>query len=272
MVEVEKFSNLPKHMSLIKRATELLSKDKRVKGLFIAGSDKADEFSDIDYCIVATEEDIKSLKNERVEIANKIGNYKAESMSLFPNVYVVFYEEEVKFDFIYSSIPLTPRPRKALYTNLYDPEGYVKEMIEESSKLDYEINLDEFTHFVNHFFIGISYTVSKFLRGELWDAEDCIDWYRKKLIQFEDILAKRKREGYRRTEEKLDEKRLKKLSEMLVKELTREELFRTMDAVLEYFDLFLRDRIEQLNIFPYEDAKNMLEYYNRKKNEVLSGE
>ena len=83
------------------------------------------------------------------------------------------------------------------------------------------------------------------------------------------MLAQRKPENYRRLEQKLDEKRIKLLEQAIPKDLSREELFRTMDVILEYFDTYLKERIRILDLYPDEDAKRMLEYYQRKKKEIL---
>ncbi|MBY9001457.1 MAG: hypothetical protein KGD64_11105 [Candidatus Heimdallarchaeota archaeon] len=270
MYPVEKFTNLPKHQALIDKAVEVLKEDPRVKGIYISGSKKADEFSDIDCGILCTKEDFDSLKKNRLVTAKKIGAIKAESMSGFPSVYVVFYEQdEIKFDFSWEILPKEIRPDYAYVTNLYDPEGHIAAMIEKAWKLDWDINEAELGHYIKHFHIGISYTVLKLARGELWDAYDCVDYYRKYLVKFEDMLAQRKPENYRRLEQKLNEKQIKLLEKAIPKDLSKIELFRAMDIIFEYFDTFLKERIRILNLYPDKDAKNMLEYYHRKKKEIL---
>ena len=48
MFQTEKFKDLPQHQSLVDRACEILSKDSRVKALYLSGSLSADEYSDVD--------------------------------------------------------------------------------------------------------------------------------------------------------------------------------------------------------------------------------
>ena len=271
MYHVEKFDQLPLHQFLITRAAEVIISDSRVVGLHVGGSQSSDEFSDIDLGIFFNnQEDLDSFRNDRVEIAKKIGKFKAESMSGFPFVYVVFYEEEIKIDFAYSVIPDQPRPDKVHYTILYDPEGHLQKMQEESSKMKWEVDLADLKHRIKHYQMGISYTVGKICRGELWDALDCIDYYRKYLVKFEDSFALRKQENYRRLEKKLDKERLIVLDKTLVSELNRENLFKGMDAIFEYFDRFLKVRFQELGIFPEQFAENMKEYYERMKMETLA--
>ncbi len=271
MFQVEKFRDLPKHQSLIDRAVTNLKEDPRVKGVYIGGSSQADEYSDVDLSIFSeTAEERDSLKEDRLKIAQKVGKIKAESMSVFPTVYVVFYEEEeVKVDYVFNTLPPENRPDKINVAILYDPEGHLEKMKEECKKLKWEIDNDYLAHKIKHFHIGISYTVLKFLRGELWDGLDCIDFYRKYLIEFEDSFALRKRENYRRIEQKLNSERLEVLDKTLVSELTSINLFTGMDAILEYMDRFLKEKFQKLGIFPEEDAARMREYYERKKRELM---
>jgi len=271
MYKVEKFNNLPDHQSLIDRIEDILIKDPRVKGLYIGGSKRADEFSDIDLIIwFNNEEDRESMKKDRLKIAEQIGEIKAESMSVFPYVYVVFYEkEEIKVDYCWVVFPAENRADRAHVDILYDPEGHLKKMKEESWQLDWDIDEDELKHKVKHYHIGISYTVLKISRGELWDAQDCIDFYRKYLMEFEDIIAQRKRENYRRLEEKLGPEKLKKFNETLVREISKKEMFRAMDAVFDYFNTYLKETIEVLNAFPYEQAEKMYGYYEKMKKNIL---
>lgn len=51
--------------------------------------------------------------------------------------------------------------------------------------------------------------------------------------------------------------------------MTRENLFKGMDAILEYLDRFLKEKFQNLGIFPEDEATRMREYYERKKKEVL---
>lgn len=271
MYQIEKFKNLPKHQSLIERAAKVLTEDSRVRGIYVGGSQSADEFSDVDLSIICkNEEDRESLKKDRLKIAQEVGKLKAESMSVFPYVYVTFYEEEeVKVDYSFSIVPPELRPDKVNVTIIYDPDGYLEKMVENCKKLKWELELDDLAHKIKHFHLGISYTVSKFLRGELWDGLDCVDFYRKYLVEFEDAFAQRKKENYRRIEQKLDSERLKVFDKTLFSELTRENLFKGMDAILEYLDRFLKEKFQNLRIFPEEEATRMREFYERKKKEFL---
>ena len=274
MYDVPKFSNLPKHQSLTTRACEILSKDSRVKAIYVGGSQSADEYSDVDLTILCQEEDLESILIDRYKIAEEVGEIKCAAVPpVSDRMLVVFYEEEeVKVDFIYNKIPLDLRPDRAYMDILHDPEGHLKEVAEKSKKLDWDIDLDFLKNRVTHHFLGLSYTVSKFGRGELWDGHDCIEWYRRNILTFEHILAKRKREGYRRLEQRLDANRQQLFNQTLVKEITRKELFRAMDVINLYVETFLKKPLQELGVFDEVSEKRMTEYYERMKKQLLEKE
>ena len=267
----KRYANQSKHERLVSKAVQLLIKDKRVKGLYLSGSTRTDEYSDIDLTILSTEEDRESLEKDRLKIASQLGEIKAEAMSLIPHTYVVFYHrDEIKFDFNFHAIPERNRPDKANIEILYDPTGQLYRLVEESAKMTWTIDSDELTNIIRHFYIVISYTISKIARGELWESRDCIEYYRQLLISFEDMHAKRKREGYRRLEQKLSAEKLRLLEQTIPRELTRSEVFRSFDAIFKYFDTFIKERLIEMDIFPTRYATSMMEFYRRKKKEILN--
>jgi hypothetical protein len=266
----KRYANQPKHRKLISKAVKNLIEDQRVKGLYLSGSVKTDEHSDIDLTILSTEQDRESLEKERLKIASQIGEIKAEAVSQFPHTYVVFYDpEELKFDFNFHVLPEQARPDKAKIDVIYDPTGHLHKTVEESAKIEWTADMDDLNNRIKHFYVVISYTISKIARGELWESRDCVEYYRQLLLLFEDILAKRKREGYRRLEQKLSAEKLLLLEQAIPRGLTPKEIFSSLDKIFEYFDTFLKGKFVDMSIFPTEYATEMMKYYHRKKKEVL---
>ena len=85
----------------------------------------------------------------------------------------------------------------------------------------------------------------------------------------EDILAKRKRAGYRRLKQKLSAEKLALLEQTVPRGLAPKEIFSSLDEIFEYFDTFLKGKFVEMSIFPTECATEMMKYYYRKKKEVL---
>jgi hypothetical protein len=84
------------------------------------------------------------------------------------------------------------------------------------------------------------------------------------------MLAKRKREGYRRLEQKLSAEKLALLEQTIPRELTRSEVFRSLDTIFKYFDTYVKERLVEMGIFPARYATRMMEFYHRKKREILN--
>jgi hypothetical protein len=270
VLNIKRFVGQPKLRQLISKAVEILIKDQRVKGMYLSGSPKTVEHSDIDLMILSTKEDRESLEKDRLKIASQVGEIKAEAMALVPHTYVVFYHpEEIKFDYCFHAFPEKIRPDKAEIDIVYDPAGHLHQLVEESSKKEWTIDLDNLNNRIRHFYVAIGYTIGKIARGELWESRDCVEFYRQILITFEDILAERKRENYRRLEQKLSDEKLTLLVQTIPRNLTRAEIFRSLDKIFEYFDTFLKEQFLKMNVFPIEYATGVTEYYNRKKSEIL---
>jgi hypothetical protein len=134
--------------------------------------------------------------------------------------------------------------------------------------MTWAVDPDDLNNIIRHF-VAISYTISKIARGELWESRDCVEYYRQILISFEDMLAERKREGYRRPEQKLSAQKLALLEQTIPKKLTPGEVFRSLDGIFKYSSIYLKGRFVEMSVFPTEYATRMMEFYHRKKKEIL---
>lgn len=267
---LRRFRDQPVHMGLLMRAADALKEDERVLGLYVSGNPDTDEFSDVDLMIVSKREDIRSLEEDRYMIASKVGEIRSEAMALVPHTYVVNYEEGVKMDYCFHVYPERPRPDKAYIDIIYDPTGHLAELMEASKGLSWDIDLDELRNRVQHYYVTFSYTVAKLERGELWDARDCVEFYRNTMITLESILAKRKKEGYRRIEQKLPREKLAHLEDTIPQDLSRPELVRCIDSCRSYFNKYLKDKLVALGLHPDTYAETMNQYYEEGKKRVLS--
>ena len=272
MYKVAKFSNLPQHQALLGKVAKILCEDTRVLGLYVYGSPMADEYSDIDIKIFfSSDEQRDSFRNDIETIIQRIGKVKVGTIyDRSEYMYLaVFDPEEIKVDISLTIIYKDGNPFEYPADILYDPEGHLEKMISEAPKfkVDFDdVNLERRTKM---FYVGLNYVITKIERGELWKVFHVLDVYRKAMIQDEDILAHRLQLDYLDVEKNLDEERIAVLNKTLIAELTVENAFLAMDAIFEYWDRFLVEKIRNLGLFPEEYAKNMTEYYERKKREIL---
>ncbi len=269
MYTIEKFANLPKHQSLLDRAVKVYTEDPRVIGLYVHGSQDADEYSDIDISLFFRNwEDILSYVKEVAEITQRIGDIKAETW--YGDMYLAIFDpEEIQIDIDFVVIYKDGNPYEYPVDILYDPEGHLEKMVKSAPKLTVEIDKKDLENRIKETYLGLNFTCKKIYRGSFWAVFHVLDLYRRGMVYFEDTFAQRKLRDYRYVEKNLDEERLAVLNKTLITELTRENLFKAMDAFFEYIDRFLKAKFQELGIFPEEYAKNMLEYYERKKKEIL---
>jgi hypothetical protein len=233
--------------------------------LFLSGSPLTDEYSDVDLMVLSTREDRDSLEKEIFKIASKVGKVRAEIMGR-PHTYVVVYEPHgIKLDYALHYLPEKPRPDKASVEILYDPDGIIAKLVENSAKLKWDIDINALRHHVKHIFVALAYFVSKVERGELWEARDTIEWYRNKLVLIEHILAERKPEGYRHLEIKLTSEKRETLEKTITQHLAKDEIYRNMDAILNYFQCYLQPTVEKLAGYPETYAEKMINHYHSKK-------
>ena len=268
-MNLTRFREQPVHRYLLSKAVELLREDPRVEGLYVSGSPHTDDYSDIDLMILSSEENRRSLEAEKREIASQVGELMAEAMAMVPHTYVVVYRPGVKMDYCFHLCPENPRPDKALIDIVYDPKDHLAELVAKSREMTWEIDVDELRNRVQHYYVTFSYTVAKLERGELWEARDCAEYHRQILITFEDILARRKGEGYRRLEQKLSQEKLALLRRTIPTDVTRRELARCIDLCREYFDTKLKHRLSELGAHPDAYAENMTALYEEGRSRVL---
>jgi hypothetical protein len=272
MYSIKKFANLSNHQSLLNKVAKVVCEDSRVAGLYVYGSPEANEYSDIDIKIFfRTEEERDSFRDEIEEITQKIGKIKMGSIYPPENVMylVIFDPEEIKVDISFTIIYKDGNPYEYPVDIIHDPEGHLEKMINEAPKLVVDIDKTDLDRRVKTFYVGFNYLMSKMGGGSLWSVFDVIDIYRRAIIEVEDIFAQRLQKGYLEVEKNLDEERIAILKNTLISELTQENLFKAMDAIIEYWDRFLLGKIKEMGLFPEESASSMMEFYERKKTEIL---
>ena len=273
MYKIDKFSQLPKHQSLLDRAARVITSDPRVIGLYVYGSPIADEYSDVDLSIFfKTDEERQDFRNDIEEITKKIGKVKVETVGVNDErIYIVIFDpEELNIDMKFILIYEDDNPYEYPVDIIYDPEGHLEKMVKAAPEFVIDIDKQYLDHGAKQFYYGFLYFVNKLGRGQLWRALDVIDMYRRGMIQDEDIFAQRKHKDYLEVEKNLDEERKAVFNKTLFSELSKENLFKAMDAMIEYWDRFLKDKFQDLSVFSEDVAENMTEYYERKKKEILS--
>ena len=80
---------------------------------------------------------------------------------------------------------------------------------------------------------------------------------------------KRKQVGFGRLEQKLSSEKLRLLEKTIPSDASRVESYHSMDAVLEYFDKYLKSKLIMLGVYPETQAEKILNYYEQQKRKNL---
>ena len=142
--------------------------------------------------------------------------------------------------------------------------------MEGSENLVWEIDLKGLEKRVKSFYVTMSSTLSLIEKGRFWDARDFVVSYRLILITLETMLGEEGYIGYPKVRTGFSEEKHAHLNEMIPLELTRTDLIRCMDSCINYIDRHLKKRLIELNVYPETYANNMIIYYMKEREKVLS--
>ncbi len=173
------------HKQFISNTIDVFSKDKRIVGILAGGSlitGDMDEFSDIDFVIVSTNENYDEIMAERFDIVRSLGNviavFTGEHVGE-PRLLVCLYEQNtlhvdfkfVKLDDVHKRIedPVV----------LWQQGNLVDEQMKKSSA---HFPTPEIQWIEDRFWIWIHYVALKIGRGELFETIDFISFLRQSAI------------------------------------------------------------------------------------------
>src|SRR5215212_4970720 len=244
-------NGLPKHRKLLERAVAHFRDDVRVVGLVAGGSlahGAADFYSDVDLYIVVKDAAFDRIFAERDAIVEAVGSplfgFVVDPVPGGSTDHIVIYEGPVKFDFMYlKESDFEPAPKWVGCAVFKGATGHVGDIVAHSEGLaPPQPTTEDLLNLNQKFWIWSWYVFGKIVRGELWEALDCLHNIRSlALVPMLDWVAERPHEGYRRLERKTDPEAASRLMvtvaavepQALYAALRAEmDLFRSLRAVL----------------------------------------
>ena len=232
------------HRALLEQAVNYFRGDDRVLGMILGGSlarGTADFYSDVDLYIVACDESFEAVFDERDVAARAIGSplfrFAVDAIPGGSRDYIVTYQGPIKLDLMYYRMSeIEPGHRWEKQLVLKDDTGSLAALVSRSASAHPEfpeprkvLELDQ------KFWTWSWYVFGKIMRGELWEALDGLHTIRSEaLLPMLDWTARRRDEGYRRLECKLDSETAARLA-ATVAPLEAEALYEALRAAMALF-------------------------------------
>lgn len=184
----ERDAGLPKRRNeILESAMDDLTKDKHVIGIYLGGSlakDNFDVYSDIDlHIIVAPDRKKDFIKDKRNRSKNWGNVLFYEDSSAFSPVVVTHFDCFVKVDSWYHSPEdLEPSIWLKGLKSLYDPNGIIHKVLEESSLLEYKPSKEDVEFWRRKILAFIHETYRAVMRNEHYYALSNLDRIRWLLV------------------------------------------------------------------------------------------
>ncbi len=258
----ERLEHLPAHRRITLDALELLGQDERVKGLYLSGSlacGRPDMYSDVDINILVDATNRERVIQDHTKLYQQVGKlitlYSAIHMG-DPNQMIAFYEEiiPIHVDYQYriaENLALNRRHKDIAI--ILDNDGNLADWKARCEQCPPDkLPIAEKLQFLEDRFCGWCwYTDSKIERGELWEARECIDYFRNNVVI---VLAYLRLglpyEGSRRLEQKFPQEIIDLLVSTVPMGLDKSSYKDALLAVIDVYNKIVPDLLAQ-----YPDVK-----------------
>jgi predicted nucleotidyltransferase len=194
-----------------------------VRGLWLGGSiARGDDgpFSDVDLFVGANDPFVDELFAERRELAARIGPILASYERTRIRDYIVLYDGEIRFEYIFCSIDgLEVDPvRETQIRILYDPDGRLKDYDNLLSKHVGQpgtIAPGDLEDRLNWLFVNFWYIYSRINQGSFWEAFDRLNDVRTEIVKLARVERNLEPNKYHKLEELFPQCLLSDLSRTL---------------------------------------------------------
>ncbi len=182
--------------ALLATACEALSQYQGVVGIFLGGSlaaGTADAYSDIDLRVVVTPDRHRWFIEHRRKIPNSWPGFLFNEWLPRTQHCVSHFKPFNKIDiFYYAADALKPSPWYTLPIKpLHDPEGFVSNLIANSTGLGFEVTEDEVDYSISKGLSAAHEAFRRARRGEILYAQTLLDEFRQHIMQADDLLFDR---------------------------------------------------------------------------------
>ena len=188
---------------ILDRLVQYFKQTEGVRGIFIAGSipaNRSDEWSDIDARIVISPKDYKKILSERLQHPKNWGNLFFNNWHLNTIHCVSHFRPFIKVDVFYYSVDsFFPTPWLTLPIHVhFDPDGVIAKTIAKSKGMEFVPTPDDVNRHISMSIATAHEIFRRVHRGELFYAEDLLNYFRKSMIEEVNFVRKRPFENIER--------------------------------------------------------------------------
>lgn len=193
---------------ILERMIAYFKEKEEVTAIFISGSlaaGTADEYSDIDFRVIIEEKYIDEYINNRLLTPENWGDLLYNEYSTgWKNMCVSHFKPFIKVDvFYYTELDVYP----SLWLNkgidiILDKKNFLQRTCDKSKSLTFEISNEEINILINKGLALVHEIYRRAMRNELIYANDLLNAFRQRLIDYDDLLNKKLMEGCSHYEKK----------------------------------------------------------------------
>lgn len=185
MMNLEGIQLRSDQQAFVNRFVDACQTDERVVAAFLGGSyakGKADQFSDIDLCVITTGETFEEFYNQRETFLQSLGEVVFLEDFGFPNIVLFIYSDGTEGELNFGSEGHLDQIHSGPFRILLDKKNILKSAVFSEGVADTARQMEELHHNVDWFWHEMSHFITAIGRGQLWWARGQLEALRAKCV------------------------------------------------------------------------------------------
>lgn len=185
MVNLEGIQLRPNQQAFVNHFVDVCQGDERVVAAFLGGSNakgKADQFSDIDLCVITTNRAGKDFYNQRESFLQSFGELVFFEDFGFPNIVLFIYADGTEGELNFGSESHLDQIHSGPFRVLLDKKEILTGAILSEAAADHTRQMEELRHNIDWFWHEMSHFITAIGRGKLWWARGQLEALRAKCV------------------------------------------------------------------------------------------
>ena len=172
-------------LAFVNRFMQACQTDERVVAAFLGGSyakGKADQFSDIDLCVITTDTASEDFFNQRESFLRSLGELVFFENFGIPNIVFFIFADGTEGELNFGSEGHLDQIHSGPFRVLLDKKGILGEAVFSEETADAARQMEELRHNIDWFWHELSHFITAIGRGQLWWARGQLEALRAKCV------------------------------------------------------------------------------------------